>query len=148
MAPIYYPTQSRQSELDHWLDTPLPEVTAWCGVIVSFSLLTQASFTPAWLAAVFASRTGFDIMALSSIVLIAAVSLRIRSTWKPFHIAVLGAIIGDQLSAAVAPLMKIDGAYPLWMMLAAGAIAALTIVSALVRRAAVTRMASRRLRRW
>lgn len=87
-------------------------------------------------------------MALSSIVLIAAVSLRIRSTWKPFHIAVLGAIIGDQLSAAVAPLMKIDGAYPLWMMLAAGAIAALTIVSALVRRAAVTRMASRRLRRW
>jgi hypothetical protein len=148
MAPSYYPTQSRHSELDHWLDTPLPEVTAWCGVIVGFSVVARASFTPAWLAAVFASRIGFDIMALSSIVLIAALSLRIRSTWKPFHIAVLGAIIGDQLSAAVAPLMKIDGAYPIWMMLAAGAIAALTIVAALVRRAAADRAASRRLRRW
>lgn len=148
MASIYYPTQSRQSELDHWLDTPLPEVAAWCGVIVSFSLVARASFMPGWLATVFASRIGFDIMALGSIVLIAALSLRIRSTWKPFHIAVLGAIIGDQLSAAVTPLMKIDGAYPIWMMLAAGSIATLTIVAALVRRTAVARAAARRLRRW
>ncbi len=148
MAPIYFPTQPRTSELDHWLDTPLPEVAAWCGVIVCFSMMTRANFTPAWLAAVFASRTGFDIMALSSILLISAVSLRIRSTWKPFHIAVLGAIIGDQLSAAVAPLMKVDGAYPIWMMLAAGAIAVLTIVLAFARRAAVTRPASRSMRRW
>lgn len=148
MAPIYYPTQSRKSELDHWLDTPLPEVAAWCGVIVCFSMMARASFTPVWLAAVFASRTGFDIMALGSIVLIAGLSLRIRSTWKPFHIAVLGAIIGDQLSAAVVPLMKIDGAYPIWMMLAAGAIAALAIVLVIARRTAVARPAARRIRSW
>ncbi len=148
MAPIYYSTQPRQSELDHWLDTPLPEVAAWCGVIVGFSVVARASFTPTWLAAVFASRVGFDILALSSIILIAALSLRIRSTWKPFHIAVLGAIIGDQLSAAVAPLMKIDGAYPIWMMLAALAVAALTIIAALARRAAADRAEPRRLRRW
>lgn len=148
MAPIYYRTQSRQSELDHWLDTPLPEVAAWCGVIVCFSFAARASFTPAWLAAVFASRIGFDIMALGSIMLISALSLRIRSTWKPFHVAVLGAIIGDQLSAAIVPLMKIDGAYPIWMMLAASAIAGLTIISAMARRASVARAATRRPRRW
>jgi hypothetical protein len=140
-------TQRIASDAGAWLSTPLPEVAAWSLLAVLGALCANQLHAAGMIGADI-QRNGFNVYALFTITLVAAVSHRLRSRigagWRGLHLVVFCAIIGDQASALISPYFTASAI----AQLAGFAVCALVAGALLISRLARLRLyrATRRVR--
>jgi hypothetical protein len=115
------------SEFRSWAKTPLPEVGLWSATIYVSATLIQ-ELLQRGMVSMAASRLTLDVLSLASIVLVCVIALCIRGRWQPLHTAALGAIMGDQLSAVLSPIFRVEGIYPLWLIIGVSVLCALALL--------------------
>jgi hypothetical protein len=116
-----------RSEIRMWLETPLPEVTAWAGLLHAGANVTHALIDNGVLAEA-AKRVTFDGLSLAAILLVCLLALRIRGRWRPLHTVALGAIMGDQISAIITPAFRSGNIYSLELIMTITALTALAVI--------------------
>lgn len=129
-------THHTASDAWAWLNTPLPEVAAWSLLAVIGALCANRLHAAGVIGADI-QRNGFNVYALFTILLVAAVSHRLRSHigagWRGLHIVVFCAIIGDQASALISPYFTTGAAAQMAGFALCAVIASALLISRIAR---------------